>query len=199
MAGLAALGFSVHTGWAAMVAVGSKDAVLDRRRFVLIAGDAPERPRFVFHAASKLPIEAAGKLVAESQELAYANALADLHAAIRALPDHDVVACGIVGADRPLEAPLESVLRSHSLIHTAEGRLFREAIRRAGEAVGIAVVEVRSRELRARAAAALRVGEGKLEEHLAAVGRAAGRPWAKDQRDAFSAAAIALHADRHDS
>jgi hypothetical protein len=192
MAGRAALGFSVHTGWAAMVAVAAKNgAVLGRRRLVLL-GDDPERPRFVFHAASKLPLDAAERLVAASQELSYANALADLREAIGDLRDDRVVACGIVGSQSAIDAPLESVLRSHALIHTAEGRLFREAVRRACEAVGLATIEVSSRDLRGRGAASLGVAQGNLDDHLATVGRAAGRPWAKDQRDAYLAAAIAL-------
>jgi hypothetical protein len=190
MAKRAALGFSVHTGWAVMVAVGSTDrAVLDRRRIVLISGEDRDRPRFVFHAASKLPFEPAERLVADSTELAYANALAELRSAMQEL---DVVSCGIITGGRPLTASLESILRSHALIHTAEGVLFREALRRACEALGIAAVQVRSRELRGRGAAAVGVAEGKMDDHLAAVGRATGKPWGKDHRDAFVAAAIAL-------
>jgi hypothetical protein len=190
MAKRAAVGFAVHTGWAAMVATDGD--VLDRRRIVLMSGEDREHPRFVFHAASKLPFAAAERLVADSTELAYASALAELRAAIRGLQEHEVVACGIVTGGRPLTAPLEGILRSHALIHTAEGVLFREAVRRACEGLGIGAVQVPSRELRPRGAAALGVDEAKVDDHLVSVGRAAGRPWGKDQRDAFLAAAIAL-------
>jgi hypothetical protein len=194
MAKRAALGFSVHTGWAAMVA--ADGSVLDRRRIVLMSGEDRARPRFVFHAASKLPFAAAERLVADSTGLAYANALAELRAAIRGLEEHEVVACGIVTGGRPLTAPLESILRSHALIHTAEGVLFREALRRACEALGIEATQVPSRELQARGAAALGIAEPRIDDHLAGVRRAAGRPWAKDQRDAFLAAVVALASRR---
>jgi hypothetical protein len=196
--GRAALGFAVHTGWAAMVAVGwgtaKSAAILDRRRVIMIARGDPQRPAFIYHAASKLPPDAAERLIRESAELSFANAKTALRAVLEALraKEYEVVASGIVVGGRPLAAPLEKVLHSHPLIHTAEGELFRGALRRATEALDMPATEVRARDLHSRAAVALAIPVGSVIEHLAEMGGAAGSPWAKDQKDGYLAGVIAL-------
>jgi hypothetical protein len=169
-------------------------AIVDRRRLEMMPGNDPESPRFVYHAARKLPLEPAGRLVRESAELSLARAKAAVQAAVEALAtrEHEVVAGGIVVGNRPLAAPLEAVLESHSLIHAAEGELFRGAIRNALQALGIPVADVRARDLLSRAAAILGVPAGRVAQHLERIGRMAGKPWAKDQKDACLAAVIAL-------
>jgi hypothetical protein len=197
--GHAALGFAVHTGWAAMVAVSgpaTSAAVLDRRRLEMIPGSERRHPRFVYHAARELSLEFAERFIRECADLSCANAKEALRVAIEDLGKrgYEVVAGSIIIGNRPLTAPLESILKNHSLVHTAEGELFRATIRSAGQALGVPVNEVRANELSSRAAAALGVSESRAERHLAGIGRAAGKPWAKDQRDACLAALIALAA-----
>ncbi len=68
----AALGFRVHTGWAAMIAVvrpsaSSLPTILDRRRGKMIAGSDP--PRFVYHAAAKLTLDSAKRFVLEAKNI----------------------------------------------------------------------------------------------------------------------------------
>jgi hypothetical protein len=185
----AALGFSVHTGWAVEVAVAPRSPasaeVLDRRRIELLDGSDVEGPRFVYHAARSLSLDAARRLIARSLERSERAARAALQAAVDSLAA-DVVAAGIVIGDRPAPASLQAVLASHPAIHAAEGELFRSAVRSAAEALGIAVVEVRAKELQSRA--------GTIADQLDVIGRAAGRPWAKDHRQACLAAAVALQA-----
>jgi hypothetical protein len=77
------------------------------------------------------------------------------------------------------------------LIHTAEGALFRGAIKSASEALKIPITEVPARELPLRASSALGVPLAALLDRLAAIGRTAGKPWAKDQKDAFLVALLA--------
>jgi hypothetical protein len=195
--GRAALGFSVHTGWAAMVAVSgpaTSAAVLDRRRLEMIPGASPESPRFVYHAARELLLEPAERLIRESAELSRERAKAALQAVVEELETrgYQAVAVGIVVGDGPRSAALETILKSHSLVHAAEGELFREAIRSASRMVGLSVAEVRTKDLYARAATALGVSDGKVAQHLARIGSAAGKPWAKDQKEACLAALIAL-------
>ena len=165
-------------------------AILDRRKLEMIADGS----RFVYHAASELPLAEAGRLVRTCTKLSLARAKEALKAAVEALEDREceIVAGGIVVGNRPLTAPLESILKSHSLLHTAEGELYRAAIREACRSVGITVTEVPARELPARSARALGVPDGKVAEHLAEIGRVAGRPWAKDHKDACLAALISL-------
>jgi hypothetical protein len=195
--GRAALGFSVHTGWAAVVAVSgpaSAAAVLDRRRLEMMPGNEPDSPRFVYHVASKLRPELARRLVRESTELSRDRARAALEAIADELRarDYQLVGSGVIVGNRPLTAPLEKILESHALIHSAEGELFRGAIRDASASLGMPVTEVPARELAARASKALTLPPAKVADQLAVMGRAAGRPWAKDQREACLAALIAL-------
>jgi hypothetical protein len=196
--GRAAFGFSVHTGWAALVAVCSEPptsvVVLDRRRVEMIPGSDPESPPFVYHAARALKLDAAERLVQASAALSLAKAKAAIRSAAEELAakGQDVVASGIVAGGRPPAASLEEILKSHSAVHAAEGELFRGAIRGASEALEIAVVEVRGKDLHARAAAILEISAAQLAQRLSRIGRAAGRPWAKDQKEACLAAWIAL-------
>jgi hypothetical protein len=169
-------------------------AVLDRRRVEMMPGKDPESPRFVYHAARTLRLDAAERLVRESRELSLGRAKAALQAAVDELAsrEYEVAASGILVGNAPPTTSLEAILASHSLVHAAEGALFRAAVRAACEALGIAVSEVRAKDLQSRAAATLGIPAGKLSQQLAAIGKAAGRPWAKDQKDSCLAAWIAL-------
>jgi hypothetical protein len=194
----AALGFAVHTGWAAMVAVSSGPTpsveILDRRHLEMIAGRDRERPRFAYHAARELRLDAAERFIREVEELSLARATTALQATVNELGtrNYDVVASSIIVGGGPLPASLDTILKSHALIHTAEGELFRGAIRGASESLEIPVTEIRAKELHSRAATTLRISAENVEQHLKGIGRVAGRPWAKDQRDAYLAAAIAV-------
>lgn len=201
MRGRAGLGFSVHTGWSVMVAVSSEPTttsvvVLDRRRLVMIPGSDPESPPFVYHAARRLKLDAAERFIRDCAESSSTEAKAALRAAVEDLAsrEHEVVASGIIVGGRPPAASLDAVLRSHPLIHAAEGELFRGAIRGASEALGIPVTEVRAGDLHSRAATALGIPAGRVARRLSEIGRAAGRPWTKDHKDACLAALIALAA-----
>ena len=192
----AALGFCTHTGWAAMIAVSgsaTSPVILDRRRIEMIPGSDPEAPPFVYHAARELDRNGAERFVQEASELSRIKAMGALEVVVGELRNrhYEVVGSGIV-VRQPLAASLEAILKSHSRIHAAEGELFRGAIRKASEALKIPVTEVRAGELQERGAKALGTSLAKLPQHLATIGRAAGRPWAKDQKDALLAAVLAL-------
>lgn len=164
----AAIGFSVHTGWAAAVAVGGpKATVLARQRVVLADSDYG---RFVYHAARETPAFA-GEMVKESRQVAVRRGSKALKELIADLADHQVVSIAVPPAKRALP-PLETILASHSLVHSAEGELFRAALVTAGEKIGLAVVE-----LAPVALPALSVD---------------GPPWGKDQRTAAALAWAAL-------
>ena len=193
----AALGFSVHTGWAILVAVAgpaASAAVIDRRRIEMMPHRDAKRPRFVYHAAQRLPRAAAERLVRESTEMSWKNARAAIGAAVEELraTGYDVVASGIIVGNKRLDAALDTILESHALIHTAEGQLFRDAIGRASEALALPVTEVGAKALEPRAAKALRLSDAGLAAHVAQIGSAAGRPWSKDHRQACLAAELAL-------
>jgi hypothetical protein len=183
-----------------MVAVSSEKAkaivIRDRRRLEMIPGHDPDKPPFVYHAARALTPAGAERLVRESADVSLARATAAIRIAVHGIENNprDVVATGILVGDRALSASLEAILQSHALVHAAEGELFRRAIRDASEALGIPVIEVRARDLRARAATALGASADAIAALLVQIGKAAGRPWTKDQKDACLAARIALSA-----
>jgi hypothetical protein len=162
-------------------------AVVDRRRLELM-GDDPAHPRFVYHNARLLPPAQARRSVKSAVAEASANARSAVKAAIAELEaaGHRVAAAGIIVGNQPVLASLEKILESHSLIHSAEGELFRHAVRDACKALRLPITEIPARELAAEAA--------KAAPALEKLGRAAGRPWAKDQRDAALAATLALRA-----
>jgi len=196
----AALGFSVHTGWAALVAVsrsGASLTVLDRRRVQMIPGvDRPpfERPPFVFHAARELPLDEAERLVAATEEKARDKAREAIGEALEGLrgAGQSVAGSVVITAKDPPPQSLESVLRSHSSIHAAEGALYRAAVRRACEELGLPVLQVGGHELVMRAAHALGLPASEVPPYLARVGRTAGPPWTADQKAASLAAVLAL-------
>jgi len=195
-----ALGFSVHTGWAALVAVSRSAeglAVLDRRRVGMLP--VPLTPRqdaypHVFHAARELPLADAERFVRLAEDEARARARDELGATVQGLRagGHRVVGSAIITAREAPSRSLEEILQSHTLVHAAEGALFRAVIRGASEDLGLAVFQVPAPELVRRAARALGLGKDEIPEFLTRLGRPLGPPWTADHKAATLAAVLAL-------
>ena len=187
----AAIGFSVHTGWAASVLVAGPlgaPRIVDRLRIRFADSDDTVRAE-VYHRAARLSGGAAAKFVRESQDAAARRA----RAAVQSLRDSQpLVAAGILMSAGKLPSDLASILRSHPLIHTAEGVFYREALATAAEDCGLEVVRIPRRELPDRFASALGTDGAGARERLTAMGRTVGPPWARDQKDAAMAALVAL-------
>ncbi len=195
----AALGFRVHTGWAAMIAVRPPSAsllptILDRRRVEMIVGTDPQDRRFAYHAAAKLTVDAAQRFVLETEKIASSRAKDGLATAIRDLREwgYEVVASGTIVGNRPFSSPLEATLRSHSLLHAAEGELFRQAIIGASEALDVPVTRVPARELYPQAVKHLGVSIEIIRQRLAELGRSVGKPWTQDQKESLLVALLAF-------
>ncbi len=186
-----AIGFSVHTGWAASVLVAGPlraPSIVDRRRIRLADSEDTVRAE-VYHRAARLSGPAAAKLVRESQDAAARRA----RAAVQSLRDSQpLVAAGILMGPGKLPSDLAAILRSHPLIHAAEGVFYREALATAAENCGLEVVRIPRRELSDRFRSALGTDDAGARERLAAMGRALGPPWTRDQKDAAMAALVAL-------
>jgi hypothetical protein len=191
----AALGFSARTGWAAAVAVrldgGGRPVLLDRRVVELIDGTVP---RQVYHAASGLPPDRAAGMIGRSERVAGELAATAVGGMVAELASHGhtAVAAGIpVGGSRiPLD--LAAVLASHTLLHAAEGDLFRQALMAAADRHGLGVYAVPARDLVPAAEGALRSSAEALRRALTELGRPLGPPWRKDEKDATLAAWLAL-------
>ena len=196
-----ALGFSVHTGWAALVAVtrsgGASLTVLDRRRIGMLPVPLTPRPEaypHVFHAARDLPLSDAERFIRKAEEQARVRAREELAAAVEGLRagGHQAVQSAIITARESPSRPLEEILQSHTLVHAAEGALFRGVIRGASEDLGLRVFQVPAPELVRRAAKVLGLAKDEVPDFLMQLGRPLGPPWTADHKAATLAAALAL-------
>ena len=97
----------------------------------------------------------------------------------------------VMGSGRPLPE-LERILPVHALLHAAEGVLFREVIVAAANERGVPVVGIPEKEVRTQASAQLGLPADRLDDWLADLGKAAGKPWTQDQKLAALVAWLAL-------
>jgi len=196
MAARAAVGFRAHSGWAAAVAVaGPADApaAIARRRIEMVDRGVPGAAQ-PYHAAAGLNVRDAERIVTNCAARAALLAQRALAAMVEELlsAGYAVTGCGLLLASgRPLPA-LESILASHPLIHTAEGELFREALRAACRECGVPVAAVKERELFTRGTAELGIPADALQRRLSEMGRAMGTPWRQDEKYAAMVGWLAL-------
>jgi len=192
----AALGLRAHSGWAAVVAVAgtlSRPEILDRRRIEIAERSIPGSLQ-PYHAAEKLPLEKAGKLLerceAGSAKLAH-EALGRLISDL-ATKGFSIEGFGLLLASgRPLPA-LASVLASHALIHAADGEHFRGALAQAALRRGLPLTRIPERELYAAAAKRFRTTAGAIQAGVQAAGKPLGPPWTADQKLPALIALLAL-------
>jgi hypothetical protein len=103
-----------------------------------------------------------------------------------------VVGAGILFASGRSLPELAAILRSHALIHTAEGEFFREVLVRASEDCLLPVTKVKEREIWDRGTVLFGLASADLQERIGALGRTVGPPWRQDEKLASLAAWIAL-------
>jgi hypothetical protein len=96
-----------------------------------------------------------------------------------------------LGSTKPLPG-LDKILRSHALIHTADGELFRQALIHASGRCHIAAFTIKERDLLAVACKSLNIKKEDLLGRLTALGKLVGSPWSQDEKFAALAAWLAL-------
>lgn len=196
-----ALGWKPRSGWAALVALGvGRDGLelVDRRRVELVAPDDAHWAKQPYHAAEGIDAEEAREVVARGIASAREHAERQLRAALERAQAaaQRVVGCAVlVGSGMP-EWSTEEILAVHFRMHKAEGELFRDALVRAARACDANLVEIPEARLEAFAAEALGAPREQLAREATALGRAAGPPWGKDQKQAALAARVALEGRR---
>src|SRR5690242_1872494 len=121
----AALGFRLHTGWAALVAVTGgfeQTKILLRRRLELLPADG-SIPRFVYHSAAEMTAAESAALVKRAAAAAHKTAAAALKEAVEELRRMGVAVhgAGIPTGSTTVPGELDRILKSHPLIHAAEG------------------------------------------------------------------------------
>src|SRR6267378_4081945 len=192
----AALGFRVHSGWTALVAVSlqkNSPSVLARQRVHLVDTFTYEF-RQPYHTAEKIPLDKGRDFVSRMQSEARRLA----HRAILGMQSDlqkqgiTLKSCGLILASGKALPNLENILASHALIHTADGELFREAIVHASVRSGLAMCTVKERELLDRAGQAFRMKSAALMRRVTELGRPLGSPWTQDEKFATIAAWLAL-------
>ena len=192
----AALGFRAHSGWAAAVAlVGSPRSpeVIDRRHMALVESGSPGGVQ-PYHVARTMDLPKGEKFikgVIVAVDRSTSVAVRDFAEAINS-NGHVIACCGIVLASGRALPPLEATLRSHAMVHTAEGELYRAAIARAAKTLSWRCLRVPERDLYKVAAKHLRISEATLKTRIAEMGRALGSPWSADEKCATLVAWLAL-------
>ena len=167
--------------------------VLFRGRVELLPPDESV-PRFVYHEAAELPLSRATALVSRAREAAQKTARVAIRSILRELDARGAKAgvCGIPSGSTVVPDDLSGILRSHALIHTAEGALFQQAIVLACESRGLTVTATREREVWSRAAGAWGLPEAGLRKEVDALRKSLGAPWSADHKTAAALALLAL-------
>src|ERR1035441_436113 len=128
----AAIGLRAHSGWAALVAIAgpaSSPEVIARRR-IEIADPKIRGSKQPFHAAEPMEFPDAKAYIEQCARSTERLAREALQAAIDGLDDRrsEAAGCGnILGSGGKIPG-LGTYLKSHALIHTAEGGVFRNAL-----------------------------------------------------------------------
>jgi hypothetical protein len=192
------LGFRVHSGWTAVVAI-----ALERDQpLVLLRG----RPHLVrqfsytfrqpYHSAARLSetqdLRAASDFVGRVRIEAEQLAGQSIRAVRNSLPcDYRISACAVLEAAARQLPALENILASHPLVHTADGQLFRKAIFEAAKHCRIPRVAIPERGLIEAASLQLRISPAAVSARLSALGKGLGPPWSQDEKLATLAAWLA--------
>ncbi len=197
----AALGFKLHTGWAALVAVAghpSEIQVLLRRRIELLPPNSSLQ-RFVYHEASEMPLTQAAELVKRGTKASQEAARLAVKDAVEELSSRGVSinVCGVLSGSTVVPNDLAAILRSHPMIHAAEGALFQNAIVSACESRGLTVILTREREVWTRAAAAWNVTEPGLRKNVDTLRKSLGPPWSADHKTSTAIALLALKSNKN--
>jgi hypothetical protein len=192
-----ALGLKAHSGWAALVALGTGDdafEVVDRRRLELVARGDESWAKQPYHAAEHLPQSDARKMVQRGVDAARSHARRAVRETVTRLEreGHIVDACAVLMSPPMADWSVDDILAVHFRMHKAEGVLFRDALARAAKECTRRLVEIEEKQLYDHAANALSVAAGTLATRMATLGKAIGPPWGKDQKDAALAAMVAL-------
>jgi hypothetical protein len=147
-----------------------------------------------YHTAEKMrdgqAREFVSRMRAEARRLAY-RAIRELAARTQE-QGVKLTRCGLLLASgRPLP-PLEKILASHALIHTADGELFREGLLHAGARCGLQEFTIKEKELLDRAGLVFRAKPNELLRRVTELGRDFGAPWSQDEKFATLAAWLTL-------
>ena len=182
----AALGFRVHSGWTAMVAISLDEGapqVLLRQRPHLVHTFTFEF-RQPYHTAEKKPLDEARAFIERMQAEARQLASQAIHVVQKELHSlgYQLDRCGLLLATRRPPSDLGQILASHALIHAADGELFRDALTHASESHGLKVFTAKENGLLDTAVEVLHQPQQELARRLTSLGSSLGPPWSQDEK-----------------
>jgi hypothetical protein len=196
----AALGLKARTGRAVLVALagGADDPRLIERSQIRLLPEGAFAP---YHAAEGLDPEKARESVKRSIADAHRLAQSGIREAARriAKAGYDLCGCAVlVGTGMP-DWSTEEILAVHVRMHKAEGELFRDVLVAGARACDLEPTTLPDKSALDDASTRLGLTRARLDARLAALGKVAGPPWGKDQKEAAAAALIALKHAEHGS
>lgn len=188
---VATLGFRPHTYWtpaAVLAGPASAPRLLQRRRMVFATGNE----RMAYHQAAEVGADSAKALIERVREATRANAAREIAALLADLGrDGVTVETAVIPESRPkLPDTVAEIIRVHSLMHAAEGVLYRDVVAAACRDLGLDVIRTIERDLPETAAMVLELSPAILAAKLANL--ASDPPWSEDYRIAALAAWLAL-------
>ena len=191
--GRAAFAFKPRTGRAVRVTLASQDGeirVIERAEVALL----PPGEMAPYHAADGFASKAADKHVKDAVARARRLAEAAVADARKRCIDagHEFAGCAVlVGTGMP-QWTTDEILAVHVRMHKAEGEMFRHILVEAARACGVEPLTLPDKSALDAAAKQLGISRAKLDARLAAMGKAAGPPWAQYQKEAAAAALAVL-------
>ena len=185
-----ALGFRTHSGWTAMIALRDPVAApaVIQRRVLQIADPGISGSKQPYHAAEKMKLDEAEDFINQCFETSRAMAARAVEKSLAEVTGkgyHVEGACVIAGSGRPSPS-LAATLKSHALIHTAEGDFYRDVIRRACESAGLKTTAIKEKELR------IHLSVNERAQRISEMGKLIGPPWRQDEKLSAIAAWLLL-------
>src|SRR5271169_6179563 len=156
----AALGFATHSGWNALVVVAGtpREPEVALRDRILLADETLPGSKQPYHYVEDWSLPEAKRHLDKLSKSAQTMAGAALGLVLKRLDDQGLrpKKAGILESSGRKGVPLERILASHALIHTADGEHFREALELACASCGLTVERVPQKVLLGRASDTLR-------------------------------------------
>jgi hypothetical protein len=191
----AAIGFRMHSGWGALVAV-CNDGVIEiiGRKHIVVAEASIPGSKQPYHYADNLELKAAEEYIARCFTASGQLASVAIREILSQLgrSEYRVEVSGILMASGRTLPSLEKILASHALIHAAEGEFFRRIVRKACEEAGLIVTPLLERELEDLTNKTFGNKANQVKRQISSAGKRLGPPWTQDEKLAALAATLIL-------
>ena len=190
-----AIGLKARTGRATLVTVAgdvNEPQLIERSQIQLL----PDGAFAPYHAAEGLDPQEARESIRRSIGSAQSLATSAIREAARRCAEagHELCGCAVlVGTGMP-DWSTDEILAVHVRMHKAEGELFRDVLVAGARACALKLTTLQEKSALDDAAEALGLTRARLDTRLATLGKSAGPPWGKDQKEAAAAAIVALRA-----